>query len=376
VSEEIAQKPWTVVEDDRCPASRPYGVVREGGALEGCHETEEMAQRQRAALYASENESQGASTDMQHKSFEVAEVKAEGEAGEFSALASVFGNVDHVGDRVLPGAFKNTLDELRASGKALPIIWSHDHSNPMSYIGQADPRGVLETERGLLVQGRLDINDGNPVADQFHTLMKNRLITAWSFGYTVPKGGQKRAKDGVNEIKEVQLFEAGPTLRGANALAQTEAIKSLAPEAAELKAAEVDLEPDRLVSEDEMKRAEAIAFIKKLPENEREELLAPFREDQARREFKIRTRGIDLEETAIEEAHDEDPSQGKSQAQDPLRQDQAWREFEIRTRGIDLSLPKEEVKPEPPKVTASMAELRRQSYDLILETLIGRRSEK
>lgn len=46
--------PWNVTKDDRCPTSKPYAVVKEGGDIEGCHESKEAAEKQQAALYASE----------------------------------------------------------------------------------------------------------------------------------------------------------------------------------------------------------------------------------------------------------------------------------------------------------------------------------
>ena len=170
---------------------------------------------------------------MEHKSFDLIETKADDEAGHFTALASVFGNVDLVGDRMMPGAFKTTLEEKRQKNAVLPIVFSHAWDDPMKFIGEADTHAVLETEEGLLVQGKLDINNGNPVADQVHKAMKKGWITDWSFGFTVREGGEKTVK-GVNEISDVELIEAGPTLKGANPEAQLQIVKSLPAEAKEL----------------------------------------------------------------------------------------------------------------------------------------------
>lgn len=49
--------PWSISRSEECPASRPWAVTKDGtGEVEGCHETEEAAMRQRRALYASEAE--------------------------------------------------------------------------------------------------------------------------------------------------------------------------------------------------------------------------------------------------------------------------------------------------------------------------------
>ena len=187
--------------------------------------TEEAAKMQMAALYAQEG-----LTEMEHKTFDLIETKAD-DAGHFTALASVFGNVDHVGDRMVKGAFAKTLEQWRASGDPIPVILSHQWDDPNYVVGKADPRAVYEDDRGLVVQGSLDLS--NPVAKQVHKLMRDRLLKGWSFGYTVPNGGQKQ-NDGANEISEVELIEVGPTLKGANPAAQLQevksALKAVAPE--------------------------------------------------------------------------------------------------------------------------------------------------
>jgi HK97 family phage prohead protease len=177
-----------------------------------------------------------------HKSFDLVEVKAADDAtGSFTALASVFGNTDAGGDRMIHGAFKNSLERWREKGDPIPIIFSHDWDNPESVIGKADPNEVVETEQGLMVNGKLDLED-NPKASYIHKLMKERLIKGWSFGYTVPKGGQER-KDGANEVSEVDLIETGPTLKGMNDQAELQAVKAAEAAATEEPKDRSDEEP-------------------------------------------------------------------------------------------------------------------------------------
>ncbi len=164
---------------------------------------------------------------MRHKTFELIEFKADDDGeGQFTALASVFNNVDLVGDKMLPGAFTKTLEDQRAKGKPIPVILSHQWDDPFAYVGKADPAQVIETDQGLQVNGTLDLTTDK--AKQVYSLMKQDLITGWSFGYTVPDGGEE-IKDGVNEVSQVDLIEVGPTLKGANPEAQLQAIKALAP---------------------------------------------------------------------------------------------------------------------------------------------------
>lgn len=163
---------------------------------------------------------------MKTKAFEIIETKtAPNGSGEFTALVSVFGNVDYAGDRMVHGAFKRTLKNWRDSGDPLPIVLSHNWDDVMAHIGVADPRNVKETSKGLMVKGTLDIED-NPVAAQVHKLMKRRSLKEFSFGYTVPEGGESIADDGAMDVEDVDLIEIGPTLKGANPATELLAVKS------------------------------------------------------------------------------------------------------------------------------------------------------
>jgi HK97 family phage prohead protease len=147
-----------------------------------------------------------------------ARVKAAGEAdglepGQFTALVSVFGNEDSVGDVVMPGAFTKTLADWQAKGDPIPVIWSHDWSDPFSHIGYVTQ--AEETADGLQVTGQLDLE--NAKAEQVYRLLKGRRVTQFSFAYDVEDGApaQKDGRD-VFELRQLKLHEVGPTLVGAN----------------------------------------------------------------------------------------------------------------------------------------------------------------
>ena len=162
---------------------------------------------------------------LQHKSFATA--TDTDSAGQFEALVAVFNNLDKGGDRIMPGAFTKTLAEWRASGDPVPVIWSHEWGTPDSHIGVAYAKDMQQTARGLLVKGQLDIDD-NPVASRVHKLMQRRSVKEFSFGYSVPAGGQRKASDGANELIEIDLFEIGPTLKGMNPATELHSVKGIA----------------------------------------------------------------------------------------------------------------------------------------------------
>ena len=132
--------------------------------------------------------------------------------------------MDRVGDRLRPGSFTQTLRDWRASGKRLPVVWSRQTSTPDSVIGSADPNEVRETTAGLRVDGQLDIGESS-VAKRAWELLKSGAVSSWSFGYIPTK--QKRGRDGVNDVFEVELLEVGPTLSPANPATATIGVKDL-----------------------------------------------------------------------------------------------------------------------------------------------------
>lgn len=156
-----------------------------------------------------------------------AHFKADGADGTFEAVVAVYNNVDLQGDRILPGAFANTLAEWRASGDPIPVVFSHQWQDLDAHLGGVDPADAVELEPGderlpdtlaelggLWVRGTLDMDD--PAAAKVHRKMSQRLIKEFSFAYDIRAGGSKRGSDGVTELTDLDLFEVGPTLKGAN----------------------------------------------------------------------------------------------------------------------------------------------------------------
>lgn len=138
--------------------------------------------------------------------------------GIVEAIVSVFGNIDLGGDRIMPGAFKNSLDRWQNSGDPMPFIWSHEWDNPEAHIGYVE--AAEERPEGLWVRAKIDID--RPFAEQVFHLMKTRRVTQFSFGYTVQDSKLVKDADGteVRELIGVDIFEAGPTLLGMNPATQ------------------------------------------------------------------------------------------------------------------------------------------------------------
>ena len=230
--------PWSIYSDH--PDCSGYAVVQDdSGRMVGCHETREEAEDQIAALYASDADKE--KSMRLTKTYEVVSFKAlpdeAGDEGRFEAIVSVFGNVDFQGDRVMPGAFKTSIDRWQESGDPIPVIWSHDWGNPLAHIGFVDPGDVEEVETegkarnkvgGLKVTGQIDLD--NPFAAQVYRLMKERRVKEFSFAYDVIR--ESPGRDRANELHELDLIEVGPTLKGANPSTELLGVKERLEDAA------------------------------------------------------------------------------------------------------------------------------------------------
>ena len=62
------------------------------------------------------------SVQLERKAVE-AETRVAQDRGEFSAFAATY-DVDRVQDRIVHGAFENTIARWQASGKRLPVHWA------------------------------------------------------------------------------------------------------------------------------------------------------------------------------------------------------------------------------------------------------------
>jgi HK97 family phage prohead protease len=145
-----------------------------------------------------------------------AHVKAEGDGlaeGQFEAYVATYDR-DSYGDRIIPGAFEETLKDWQNAPGPLPVLWSHRADDPDYHIGH-----VVEAEerkgRGLWVRGQLDLE--MPKAKAVHRLLVDRRVTQFSFAYDVVDGSEAKA-DGEweYELRKLKLYEVGPCLVGVN----------------------------------------------------------------------------------------------------------------------------------------------------------------
>lgn len=154
--------------------------------------------------------------------------------GTFEAIVSVFGNKDNQGDVVEPGAFKKSLSSWAKSGKPIPVVWSHQFHNPDMFLGKYFEQE--ETEAGLRLKARLNLSW--PMGQRVYELYKEGLVGEFSWSGRVldydriEKGDEffdeeNEWKNGAR-IKQIDLWEAGPTFKGANPETQLLGVKASA----------------------------------------------------------------------------------------------------------------------------------------------------
>ena len=138
-------------------------------------------------------------------------VKSLNDQGQFSGLASTYGNTDEQGDVVLPGAFARTLAE---KGKQRPLLWQHK-----------DPIGLVtlrDSPAGLLADGQLSM--GLQLAKDAYVLLKDGVVRGMSIGFQTVRD---EISNGVRQLQELKLFEVSLVTFAANEMATVTSVKSL-----------------------------------------------------------------------------------------------------------------------------------------------------
>ncbi len=136
------------------------------------------------------------------------------EAGLFEGLASTYGNVDMGRDVVERGAFSDTLQKR---GAEIPILWSHDHANPVG-LGQ-----LSDSAEGLRIKGELDLDTTS--GKEAYSRIRKRIVKGLSIGYRIPENGSVMEKD-IRRLKRVDLYEVSLVAIPMNDRARVTAVKS------------------------------------------------------------------------------------------------------------------------------------------------------
>jgi HK97 family phage prohead protease len=192
--------PWKIRDDH--PNCAGYAVVKsDSGELVACHETEEAAKKQLAALYAAEPQARSSLAPLDELAlvknyrslpFEVTALEEMESSVRFVGHAAVYdeetqfeipgiGTVHEVIDR---GAFRKIL----RTKPQVPMLYNHDPNAILADTGNGTLK-LHEDTRGLLAQAVMDKTD--PDVQRVVSKINSGLVRGMSFGFVAGRDNQK-----------------------------------------------------------------------------------------------------------------------------------------------------------------------------------------
>jgi HK97 family phage major capsid protein/HK97 family phage prohead protease len=131
--------------------------------------------------------------------------------GFIEGYASVFDVLDYHNERILPKAFRLSLEQWKARGEFPKMLWQHDMSKP---IGVWDD--MVEDEKGLYVKGRLLLSTQQ--GREAYELIQSKAIEGLSIGFDIEES-QCCPTTGICHIIQARLQEVSLVTLGANPMA-------------------------------------------------------------------------------------------------------------------------------------------------------------
>lgn len=141
------------------------------------------------------------------------EIKSIDEAGYIAGIAAGYGNVDHGGDVIMPGALTKAI----AGRSSVPMLLFHDHKRPVGSWSKFD-----ETDAGLHVEGKIAIK--SDAGRDAHALVEARALSGLSIGY---KTLRHRFEGKTRQLHELSLHEVSLVPVGMNERAVITQVKSI-----------------------------------------------------------------------------------------------------------------------------------------------------
>jgi HK97 family phage prohead protease len=155
--------------------------------------------------------------NIERKSYSVADMKvADDQAGIIEAIVSVFSNVDHGNEKVMPGFFSKSIDKKLPKG-----VWAHDWKQPIAKTLEAkellpgDPMlpDSLKLLGGAYIKGQFNLDTQR--GKEAYSDIKFGIVDEFSIGYSVLKDGKDK-ETGARELIEGDWKEWSPVLVGMN----------------------------------------------------------------------------------------------------------------------------------------------------------------
>ena len=120
---------------------------------------------------------------------------------------------DSYGDVVAQGAFKESIEQIKAEGKNLPLLFNHDGNDLNKFIGTVT--NLEEDDHGLKFEA---VFDATPEAQRARELAMDGRLAKFSFAYDVLDQATVTLEDGrkANELRKLNIHEVSLVLYPAN----------------------------------------------------------------------------------------------------------------------------------------------------------------
>lgn len=148
-------------------------------------------------------EPRNGNTDIEFRTFD-GELRQEGDGNTFVGYAAVFNSDSQplpFTERILPGAFAKSLKSRKRDIRAYV---NHD-SNMVLASTRSGTLRLEEDNIGLRAEFTMP---DTTYARDLSALLRDKIVSKMSFGFTVPRGGDSWSEDGrTRELREVALHE-------------------------------------------------------------------------------------------------------------------------------------------------------------------------
>ena len=130
---------------------------------------------------------------------------------------------DSYGDIVAKGAFAESINNIKAEGKVLPLLYNHDNEELKNFIGTVTE--LEEDDHGLKFTASFD---ATPEAQRARELAMDGRLAKFSFAYDVLDQGEVELEDGrtANELRKLNIHEVSMVLYPANPDTSVVSVKS------------------------------------------------------------------------------------------------------------------------------------------------------
>lgn len=120
---------------------------------------------------------------------------------------------DSYGDVVAKGAFAESIENIKASGKVLPLLFNHQGDDLKAYIGTV--KELREDDHGLFFSADFD---GTEEGQRARQLAADGRLAKFSFAYDILDQGEVELEGGrrANELRKLNIHEVSLVLYPAN----------------------------------------------------------------------------------------------------------------------------------------------------------------